>query len=137
MAVKPEIEKTRHAAKVSRQAPLSPEKRALKPNDQRAKCTIKISRLVRDHIEKKTTLAEPTDRTLRRLLGLKLQKGEFVVRVKDKNAEKPDAPWTTIKITEFLRDYITGHAGWNESVDHTIRRLLKLPLEDAPEKVAK
>lgn len=137
MAVKPEIEKARRARKISRPALAAPEKRALKPSDQRARCTIKISRLVRDHIEKKTTLAEPTDRTLRRLLGLKLQKGEFQVRVKDKNAEKPDAPWTTIKITEFLRDHITGHAGWNESVDHTIRRLLKLPLLDLPLKVAK
>jgi hypothetical protein len=104
----------------------------VKSEEQRASCTIKISRFVRDHIEKKTTLAEPTDRSLRRLLGLKLQKGEFSLKdpyPKDPD-KKPVAPWTTIKVTEFLRDYITSKAEWNESVDHTLRRLLKLPFNN-------
>jgi len=97
----------------------------LKSEDQRAIHTIKISRFVRDHIQKKTTLIEPVDRSLRRLLGLKLQLGEFSAR-RPGTAKKSSVAWTTIKITELLREYITSKAEWNESVDHTIRRLLKL-----------
>lgn len=103
----------------------------VKSEDLRASCTIKISRYVRDHIESKADLVEPADRTLRRLFGLKLQKGEFPKKKKgDAPLRKNTVPWTTIKITVPLRDYITSKASWNESVDHTIRRLLKLePLD--------
>lgn len=104
---------------------------AVKSEDQRASFTIKISRLVRDHIQKKTTLVEPVDRTLRRLLGLKLQKGEFrPLRAKAVDNGKAKIAWTTIKITELLWSYIREKAEWNQSVDHTLRRLLKLEQEE-------
>ncbi len=102
----------------------------VKSEDQRARCIIKISRLVRTHIEDKATLDEPTDRTLRRLLGLKLQEGDFDPKSPSTKKRKKPAEWTTIKVTEFLRNYIIQCAKWNESVDHTLRRLLKLPFED-------
>ena len=98
-----------------------------KSEEQRASCTIKISRYVRDYIESKASVVEPADRTLRRLLGLKLQPGLFPA--KKASPPKSKIPWTTIKITVPLRDHITSRAGWNESVDHTLRRLLKLNLE--------
>lgn len=106
---------------------------ALKPiEDQRARCIIKVSRLVRTHIEQKATAGEPTDRTLRRLLGLKLQEAGYEPRdgTNGKSGRKKKAAWTTIKVTEFVRAHIIHCAKWNESVDHTIRRLLKLPFED-------
>lgn len=103
---------------------------ALKPiEDQRARCIIKVSRLVRTHIEQKSLLGESTDRTLRRLLGLKLQDGDSLMggAVQGKPGRKKKAAWTTIKVTDFLRAHVIGCAKWNESVDHTLRRLLKLP----------
>lgn len=109
---------------------------ALKPaEDQRARCIIKVSRLVRTHIETKAVSGESTDRTLRRLFGLKLQpqphNGDRELRDTGlaKPGRKKKAAWTTIKVTEFLRAHIIQCAKWNESVDHTIRRLLKLPFE--------
>ena len=109
---------------------------AVKSEDQRASYTIKISRLVRDHIQKKTTLAEPVDRTLRRLLGLKLQKGEFPpLPKKAAGGKKSGSEWTTIKITELLWNHIRAKGEWNKSVDHALRRLLKLELE--PDAVVK
>lgn len=103
---------------------------AVKSEDQRASYTIKISRLVRDHIQKKTTLSEPVDRTLRRLLGLKLQKGEFspLPKKPSAGAKKSESEWTTIKITELLWNHIRAKGEWNKSVDHALRRLLKLEL---------
>lgn len=98
--------------------------------DQRARCIIKVSRLVRTHIEKKALSGEATDRTLRRLLSLKLQDGERESRSPGKRGPKKEAAWTTIKVTEFLRSHIIQCAKWNESVDHTLRRLLKLPFDE-------
>lgn len=91
--------------------------------------TIKISRMIRNYIEKAATLSEPADRTLRRLLGLTLQPGEYRPKSR-KPSDKAAVPWTTIKVSASLRDHITGLAKWNESVDHTLRRLLELPFED-------
>lgn len=104
---------------------------AVKVEAERAGFTVKISRVVRDHIEDSTTLQEPTDRTLRRMLGLKLQKGDFPKKAKKAASKKVLAPWTTIKITEMLKNFITDKASWNESVDHTLRRLLKLKQADS------
>ncbi len=101
----------------------------VKSEDQKASCTIKISRYVRDYIEQKAEVIEPADRTLRRLFGLKLQKGEFPPKKGSPPRRTKLVPWTTIKITVPLRDHITSRAEWNESVDHTIRRLLKLDLD--------
>jgi hypothetical protein len=102
----------------------------VKSEDQRARCIIKISRRVRMYIEEKATLHEPTDRTLRRLLGLKLQDGEYGPKPPPPKNQKKPAEWTTIKVTEIVRAHIIKQAQWNESVDHTIRRLLKIPFED-------
>jgi negative regulator of replication initiation len=33
---------------------------------------------------------------------------------------------TTVKVTQFLRDFIASKAKWNESIDYTLRRLLKM-----------
>jgi hypothetical protein len=45
-----------------------------------------------------------------------------------KAADKSALPnTTTVKISRFLREYITAKAQWNESIDHTVRRLLGLP----------
>ncbi len=104
----------------------------VKSEDQRARCIIKISRRVRLFIEEKTTLDEPTDRTLRRLLGLKVSDGVYGPKTNGSKPQKKKKParWTTIKVTEQTRNYIINSADWNESVDHTLRRLLKIPFED-------
>lgn len=101
----------------------------VKSEDQRARCIIKISRLVRLYIEEKATFDEPTDRTLRKLLGLQVPQGEYGPKEPAPKKRKKPAAWTTIKVTEATRNYIVNSADWNESVDHTLRRLLKLPFE--------
>lgn len=103
---------------------------ALKSEDQRARCIIKISRRTRIFIEEKATLDEPTDRTLRRLLGLSVLPGEYGPKAPPSKGAKKPAKWTTIKVTEQTRNFIINSAEWNESVDHTLRRLLKIPFED-------
>lgn len=98
---------------------------------QRASFTIKVSGIVREYIERNTALVEPVDRTLRRLLGLPVQPGEFPSKLPAKKSPKGKKKviWTTIKVTELVRDHITSKAEWNRSVDHTLRRLFKLPIE--------
>jgi hypothetical protein len=105
----------------------------VKAEDQRAAFTIKVSTVVREHIEKSTNIIEPVDRTLRRLFGLPVQPGEFPskpVQKKKVVKGKKKVIWTTIKVTEVVRDHITSKAEWNRSVDHTLRRLFKLPIEE-------
>lgn len=43
---------------------------------------------------------------------------------KQKTAPLP--PTTTVKLSRFLREYVTLSAEWNESIDHVLRRLLGL-----------
>lgn len=96
---------------------------------QRSTVTMKVSKTVRDHIQKSTSLSEPIDRTLRRLLGLKLVPGDFPPKGKPRKNRingKRSSVMTTVKVTEQLRDFIASKAKWNESIDHTLRRLLKL-----------
>jgi len=51
-----------------------------------------------------------------------------------KAAERSELPGnTTVKVSRFLREYITAKAQWNESIDHTLRRLLGLPQEESQE----
>jgi hypothetical protein len=51
-----------------------------------------------------------------------------------KAAEKSELPGnTTVKVSRFLREYITAKAQWNESIDHTLRRLLGLPQDNGQE----
>ena len=92
---------------------------------QRATVTVKISRLVRDFITKSTTEDEPIDRTLRRLLKMKIPPGIFPQRTPRESSKNPPET-TTIKVTVEVRDYITSKAHWNESIDQTLRRLLGL-----------
>lgn len=94
---------------------------------QRATVTVKISRVVRDYITKSTTLNEPIDRTLRRLLKLKVQSGVFPQRTPRETPKTPPNT-TTIKVTEEVREFVTSRAHWNESIDQTLRRLLGLKL---------
>jgi hypothetical protein len=103
----------------------------VKSEDQRARCIIKVSRLVRSFLEEKAEPGEPTDRTVRRLLGLKMLENSYERRdgSASKGARKKKVAWTTIKVTEFVRAHIIQCAKWNESVDHTLRRLLKLPFD--------
>lgn len=104
----------------------------VKAEELRAAFTIKVSTVVREHIEKSATLIEPVDRTLRRLFGLPVQAGEFLPKPTRKGKPvkgKKKVIWTTIKVTELVRDHITSKAEWNRSVDHTLRRLFKLPIE--------
>lgn len=91
----------------------------------KATVTIKISRTVRDHITSSTCLNEPIDRTLRRLLKLKIPLGDFPPRTPRAPQENPPST-TTVKVTQEVHDYITTRAKWNESIDDTLRRMLKL-----------
>jgi hypothetical protein len=98
----------------------------------RSTVTIKVSKYVRDHIQKKTSLNEPIDRTLRKLLGLKVLPGEYPPKGKlrlNHYSRRKSSVMTTVKVTQFLRDYIASKAKWNESIDHTLRRLLRLEPE--------
>lgn len=99
---------------------------ALKAEEHRAIRTIKISRFVHQYLQSKATLAEPFDRTVRRELGLKLQKGEFQEKEPLKPKTKKLSEWTSGKVSEDTWNYITSKAQWNESVDNTLRRLFKL-----------
>jgi hypothetical protein len=109
---------------------------AVRPQEQRSVRTIKISRLVHTHLQEKATLVEPFDRTIRRELGLAIQPGTFPKKAPAAPApkrKKAPSEWTTGKISEDTWNYITSKAEWNESVDHTLRRLLKLdqpPVEE-------
>lgn len=63
-----------------------------------------------------------------------LQPDKEAVGKAQKAAEKSGLPsTTTVKISRFLREYITAKAQWNESIDHTVRRLLGLPQDDTQE----
>jgi hypothetical protein len=63
-----------------------------------------------------------------------LQPDKEAVDKAQKAAGKSGLPsTTTVKVSRFLREYITAKAQWNESIDHTIRRLLGLPQEDGEE----
>jgi hypothetical protein len=108
---------------------------AVRPQEQRSVRTIKISRLVHKHLQEKATLVEPFDRTIRRELGLQIQPGTYPKKPlpdpAPKRKKKP-SEWTTGKISEDTWNYITSKAEWNESVDHTLRRLLKLE-QEAPQ----
>lgn len=95
----------------------------------KATVTVKISRIVRDYITKSTILDEPIDRTLRRLLKLKIPAGVFPARAPREMVDEPPDT-TTIKVTEEVRAFITGQAHWNESIDQTLRRLLGLKCEN-------
>lgn len=102
------------------------------PVVQKSTVTIKVSKSVRDHIQKSTALNEPIDRTLRRLLGLKIMPGDFPPKGKlRKNhySVRKSSVMTTVKVSQSLRDYIASKAKWNESIDHTLRRLLKLDVK--------
>jgi ribosomal protein S21 len=92
---------------------------------QKATVTVKISRVVREFIAKSTSLNEPVDRTLRRLLKLRIPVGVFPARSPRETPKNPPS-MTTIKITEEVRDHITSKARWNESIDQTLRRLFNL-----------
>lgn len=96
-----------------------------------ATVTVKISRVVRDYITKSSSLNEPIDRTLRRLLGLKVQPGVFAQRSPRETPKTPTST-TTIKVTAEVREFITSKANWNESIDQTLRRLLGLKQEGEP-----
>ena len=104
---------------------------------QKSTVTIKVSKSARDHIQKSTDLNEPIDRTLRRLLGLKITPGDFPPKGKPRknhyNNRRKSPVMTTVKVTQFLRDFIAGKAKWNESIDHTLRRLLKMDAVKAEE----
>jgi hypothetical protein len=53
------------------------------------------------------------------------------VEAAKKKCHAGDAPpTTTVKLSRFVREYITAKAEWNESIDSTLRRLLGLPAED-------
>lgn len=97
---------------------------------QKSTVTIKVSKSVRDYIQTKTNLNEPIDRTLRRLLGLKIMPGDFPpkgkLRKNHYNKRQRSPVMTTVKVTQFLRDFIASKAKWNESIDHTLRRMLKM-----------
>jgi len=115
---------------------------AVRPQEQRSIRTIKISRLVHTHLQKKAALVEPFDRTIRRELGLKIQPGTFPKkRIADPSLipgkDREPSEWTTGKISEDTWNYITSKAEWNESVDHTLRRLLKLEQAQAEDRKKK
>jgi ribosomal protein S21 len=95
----------------------------------RATVTMKISRIVRDHITASTILDEPIDRTLRRLLKLNIPAGVFPQRAARKACEAPPDT-TTIKVTEEVRECITSQTHWNESIDQTLRRIFKLKTDN-------
>lgn len=97
----------------------------------RATITLKISRPVRDYITRSTTLNEPIDRTLRRIFKLKLPVGVFPART-PRDPRKNPPSMTTIKVTEEVRDHITGKARWGESMDQTLTRLFNLLPTDDP-----
>lgn len=128
MPGKPSIEEQskRIAKRMAEEVPL---KTAPEPQARRATVTLKISRTVRDHITTRTTLNEPIDRTLRRIFKLKIPVGLFPART-PRNPQRNPPSMTTIKVTEEVRDYITGKARWNESIDQTLRRLFNLPASD-------
>lgn len=95
----------------------------------RSTVTIKVSKSVRDFIEGSTAFNEPIDRTIRKLLHLKILPGDYPPKGKlRKNhySVRKNSVMTTVKVTQFLRDYIASKAKWNESIDHTLRRLLKV-----------
>ena len=99
------------------------------PLAQKSTVTIKVSKTVRDFIQDSTKFNEPIDRTIRRLLGLKIVPGDFPPKGKlRKNhySVRKSSVMTTVKVSQFLRDHIASKAKWNESIDHTLRRLLKL-----------
>lgn len=111
----------------------APSPQAAKPTST---ITIKISRTVREHITESTDLSEPIDRTLRRLLGLKITKGMFLPRPKDPEEDvKRPALLTTVRITSELHEFITKRARWNESIDTTLRRLLRIKTDGNGEAV--
>lgn len=109
--------------------------RAAGRQDDRASITIKISRVTREHIQRSTDLSEPIDRTLRRLLGLRVQKGNFAPKEEPKEDGKRPALLTTVRISSELHGFITGKARWNESIDSTLRRLLGIRVDGRGEAV--
>ena len=105
--------------------PKPPMKAVCENGAMKATVTVKISRIVRDYITKSTIVDEPIDRTLRRLLKLPIPAGVFPQRAPREMCGKPPET-TTIKVTEEVREFVTGLAHWNESIDQTLRRLLGL-----------
>jgi len=99
------------------------------PAAQKSTVTIKVSKPVRDFLAESTDLNEPIDRTIRRLLGLKIVPGQFPpkgkLRKNHYNVRKSSV-MTTVKVSQYLRDYLASKAKWNDSIDETLRRLLKV-----------
>lgn len=128
MPGKPSVEE--QSTRIMKQMPQQPESKAPpEPKSQRATVTLKISRAVREHITRSTTLNEPIDRTLRRIFKLKIPVGVFPART-PRDPRKNPPSMTTIKVTEEVRDYVTGKARWSESMDQTLRRLFNLPPDE-------
>lgn len=103
--------------------------------------TVKISSFLREYIVGKADWNESIDHALRRFLGLPPADGQPPAPplVPDKKAVKdaivaatnnPAHPTITVKISRFLREYITVKAKNGESIDETLRKLLLLPLEE-------
>lgn len=110
---------------------MTDEKSEVDDQAQRATVTVKISRVVREFIAKSTSLNEPVDRTLRRLLKLRIPVGVFPQRTPRETPKNPPS-MTTIKITIGVRDHVTSKARWNESIDQTLRRLFNLKSDAEP-----
>jgi len=102
----------------------------------KASITIKISRATREHIQRSTEVVEPIDRTLRRLLGLRVPKGHFEPKADGADMKRP-ALQTTVRISSELHAWITKRAKWNESIDTTLRRLLGIRADGQGEAVAR
>lgn len=79
--------------------------------------TIKVSRRIIRHIETRAQGSESVDTTLRRLLGLKVDRDE---------TPKEPPSMTIIKISRPVMDKILKEAVEGESRDETLGRLLGL-----------
>lgn len=87
--------------------------------------TVKISRRVEVHIQRKAEPGESVDHTLRRLLGMKVRP---VVK-------KANSDTTIVKISRSVMAHIERRSRIGESRDLTLRRLLGFPNQNGNGKV--
>jgi len=105
-----------------------------------ATTTVKLSRFLREYVVAKAEWNESIDHALRRLLGLpngdrpaeKIEEPDRkVVKEAMLAAQAAGAPPTvTVKVSRFLREYVSAKGLKTESIDITLRRLLGLPVEE-------
>jgi len=105
-----------------------------------ATTTVKLSRFLREYVVAKAEWNESIDHALRRLLGLpngdraaeKIQEPDRkIIKEALQASQAPGAPPTvTVKVSRFLREYVSAKGLKTESIDITLRRLLSLPVEE-------